>query len=319
MAQDTGTERHSDSVRTRRDTLDTGTLDTGSAPRRGRITGRPLERREVRVDDPALSPETNARLTEELREAVGATSVAVPRDRPRATRGEPMSDRSVITMRRIMYAMSLGIALVIGTVVALTTGSWWWLPLAAAVHAAGTVVVATVAVRITRGIEHPSPTLAAAMNEEGVVSADHRFSEMVEEFKAPEADELGEWANVRSVRPQDDPATASFQQSRSTVASSQPSTSVPDPRTVDLFIGALALFFGVVSVIIPVVVAGRWLWLTPAIVVPLSAALVAVNTVTRARDGLAGWWTSRAGILAVCGATILAVAVFCALVALFVA
>jgi len=48
----------------------------------------PLERREVRASDPHLSDETNARLTEELREIVGADVVEVPVDRERIAEGE---------------------------------------------------------------------------------------------------------------------------------------------------------------------------------------------------------------------------------------
>jgi hypothetical protein len=229
-----------------------------------------------------------------------------------------MSARSVITVHRIVLAMSFGAILVIAAIIALTTNSWWVLPLAAAIHAAGTVVVITLGVRLTRGIEHPSPTLAAAMNEEGVLSADHRFSEMVEEFKAPEADALGPWENVRSVRPQDDPATAAVQQSRSMSATSQPSAPAPDPRAVDVFIGVLGVGFAVVSLLIPIAFPGRWLWITPAIVIPLCVGLVAVNALSVLRREVANWWTSRTGIVAVCVATVLAVAVFCALVAVFV-
>ena len=46
------------------------------------------EVREVRAEDPDLSPDTNQRLTSELREVVGTDRVEVPADRPRATRGE---------------------------------------------------------------------------------------------------------------------------------------------------------------------------------------------------------------------------------------
>jgi cytochrome c-type biogenesis protein CcmH/NrfF len=229
-----------------------------------------------------------------------------------------MSERTPVTVNRVMLALSLAFVLTLAAIIALFTGSFWVLPLAAAVHAFGTMVVLTLAVRVTRAIEHPSPTLAAAMNEEGVVSADHRFSEMVEEFKSPEADELDGWANVRSVRPQDDPATAGVQQSRSTTPTSQPSEPAPDAHIVDLFIIAMGAFFSMVSVIIPLATPGRWLWLTPAIVVPICAALVAANTLTRRRKEMSGFWVSRAGIVTVAGAAVLAAALFCVLVALFV-
>jgi hypothetical protein len=42
-----------------------------------------LELREVRSDDPSLSPEANRLPTEELREVVGTDRVRVPRGTPR--------------------------------------------------------------------------------------------------------------------------------------------------------------------------------------------------------------------------------------------
>lgn len=313
MAQDISSERRSEDV-----SSDRGSEETESK-RAGRETEQRMERREVKVEDPDLSPEINQRLTEELQEAVGATSVEVPADRPRATAGEPTSAKSVITLHRVVLAISLAFVLALAAVIALTTGSWWLLPVAALVHALGTMVVVTVAVRITRDVEHPSPTLAAAMSEEGISSPDHRFSQMVEEFRGPEAEDLGEWDNDRTVRPQDDPATASVQQSHSITATSQPSTAAPGPRATDVFIGSLAFAFAVVSVVVPVIGGGNWLWLTPAVVVPICAGLLAMDLFARSRDdGAPAWWTSSRGIITLWATTVVAVAVFCLLVALFV-
>jgi hypothetical protein len=60
------------------------------------------------------------------------------------------------------------------------------------------------------------------------------------------------------------------------------------------------------------------LWLTPAIVIPLCVGLAAINSLVRPNGPVSNWWTSRAGIVTVCAVTIVAVAVFCALVALFI-
>jgi hypothetical protein len=46
------------------------------------------EEREVKAADPDLSPETNERLTRELRDVIGRRRVSVPADRPRGSRGE---------------------------------------------------------------------------------------------------------------------------------------------------------------------------------------------------------------------------------------
>ncbi len=54
----------------------------------------PLDEREVRSDDPSLSPEANRLLTRELRAAVGADWVRVPTGTPRpSASAEPRMDR----------------------------------------------------------------------------------------------------------------------------------------------------------------------------------------------------------------------------------
>ncbi|MDQ6606107.1 MAG: hypothetical protein M3Z06_06115 [Actinomycetota bacterium] len=57
---------------------------TPDGQRDGGPGGLAIEEREVRAKDPELSGRTNARLTEELREVVGADRVRVPKGRPHA-------------------------------------------------------------------------------------------------------------------------------------------------------------------------------------------------------------------------------------------
>src|ERR1700689_4654448 len=51
------------------------------------------ETRQVRVEDPALSPSTNQRLTEEVQETLGTDEVRVPAGRAHPSRGETPSGR----------------------------------------------------------------------------------------------------------------------------------------------------------------------------------------------------------------------------------
>lgn len=174
-----------------------------------------LEERQVRSADPELSDKTNRRLTEELREAVGADRVVVPCDRPHPSEGEvdrPTGTLTYLNQNWMTFLRGLLIALTFGAIVALITNTWWLLPLAAGIHALGTMSVVFGSLHLTTVTEHPSPTLAAAMSEEGVTSTDEHFSRLVEEFQpqrsATTAEVATPGANRRTVSASADPARA---------------------------------------------------------------------------------------------------------------
>jgi hypothetical protein len=168
------------------------------------------ERREVRAADPSLSPEANRVLTEELREAVGDDAVTVPADRPHAERerhgGRPGLAVLLAENRLVVASMLLG-ALVIGAVVALATGSWWFLVLALGLDLVGVVTVAAIVLAMTTQTEHLSPSAAAQLEDEGVSDPDRVFSDLVEEF-AP-GDRGGD---ERTTPAHEDPAQATAEQ-----------------------------------------------------------------------------------------------------------
>lgn len=146
----------------------------------------PVERREVRSRDPSLSPEANRVLTDELRAVVGSDTVEVPVDRAHAE-----SDRhgarpgpwvGLIGNRLILAVTFLG-ALVVGAILSLITGSWWFLLLALAVHAVTTIAIVGLVIVMTRQTEHLSPSAAARLEDEGVSDPDAVFTELVHEFR----------------------------------------------------------------------------------------------------------------------------------------
>lgn len=254
--------------------------ETGSVHPTENIEQLSLEERQVLVDEPDLSPRTNERLTEELKEAVGASSVKVPVTRPHVTTGAHPESRSwmhVITVHRMVMALTLAMLLTIAAIISLRTGDWWLLAVACVVHAAGTILVLTIALRLTRSTEHPSPTLAAAMTEEGIASPDRAFSEMVEEFRAPEAEDLDQFQNARTVSPQQVPATATAQQASAITPGSQPSQPSTGASAAEVVVVVLAFGFSVDAVVIPLCSGGHWLWLIPAIVLPLCIALTVLR------------------------------------------
>jgi hypothetical protein len=215
---------------------ESATANTRPTATPGRMVDEPigpvaLEDRSVEVAVPGLSQLTNERLTDELQEVVGTDAVSVPADRPHITEGaEPERSPSVVSvlsLHWLVVVFTLGMVFVIAAIVALGTGDWWILPIALLLHAAGTLAVVGIAIGMTRDVEHPSPTLAAAMTSEGVENPDHRFSKMVEEFRAPTAAASGEGQNERTVRAGQDAATAAAEQSRSMTPTEGPSRAVP--------------------------------------------------------------------------------------------
>jgi hypothetical protein len=281
----------------------------------------PLEEREVRAADPQLSPRTNERLTEEMREVIGTTSVRVPADRPHMSAGERPQDRAVpfLSMNRLSFLFGVAAALVIGGIVALTTGDWWFLPLAVGLHALGTMLVVMLSVRLTAVSERPSPELAAAMTEEGVRTPDQRFSEMVDEFReVPEGsieDTLSQEPGDRSTPAHEDPARAGSEQVKSWTATSGPSEKAPAGGTPDFLLWAVAYALVAFSIAIPAAFGGGWIWLTAAVIVPLVLGWSGLQLFMLKRPDHAEVH-GRIPFVVTIVLTVAAVAIFCAIVAL---
>jgi hypothetical protein len=276
------------------------------------------EEREVRAADPGLSEETNLRLTEELREVVGEERVEVPADRPHATQGEqPRRQRAgaYLSMHRFQLLRITAIVLTLGGIIALITRDWWLLPLAAGLHAIGTMIVTLTAVRMTTTVERASPQLAAAMSEEGVRSPDERFSEMVEEFRpAPDrgtSEVLSSGFNERTAEAADS-AAADVQQSSAMTPSAGASTAEGEGAFPDVFQWGIAAALLALSVVLPAVTGGGWMWLLTAVMVPLLAAWLVLQRLLRTQR----LRLRRGSLIAVVVCTAAAVAGFCAVVAL---
>jgi hypothetical protein len=141
------------------------------------------ERRKVVVDEPGLSDETNRALTEEVRAAVGSDEVRVPRDRPRARAPQRRSGfAATLSANRLILIISFLTLLVVGAVLALITGSWWWLIVPLVVHAIATVALGAGMVQATTQAEKPDPSTVARMEDEGVPDPEGTFNELVDEY-----------------------------------------------------------------------------------------------------------------------------------------
>lgn len=281
-----------------------------------------LEEREVRAEDPQLSAETNARLTEELRETLGTDRVRVPADRPCASQGEESERRqgglAYLGMHRFALLRSAAILLTFAAVLSLITNNWWLLALAAGVHAVATMTVALTAVRMTTITEHPAPEVAAAMAEDGVSSPDERFSEMVDEFRPQTSGGAGDvvsaGGNDRSVEAGVDPAAAGAEQSTAWTPTAGPSEAVGPGGAPDALIWATAGSLLAASILISAV-QGGWMWLLTAVMLPAVAGWIVLQRALHARRG-SGQSLGTRGLVAIAVGTGLAVAVFCAVVAL---
>jgi hypothetical protein len=230
------------------------------------------ERRFVRSDDPNLSPEANAALTEELQQAVGAERVSMPADTPDPATvrraGDSVAKATAVSLRPL-FIVTLLVALTVGAVVGLSTGSWWALVVAAAVHAVGTMVVASGAIQLTTQIEHASPETTALLEEEGVADPDRVLSDLVEEY-------TGEAQSS----PTGGVVSAGDSGSRAPAAQRRAMTPGVPASGGGSAVAALPWFvvIGVTVVALAgAIVEGGRTWAVPAIVVPLGAAWIALD------------------------------------------
>lgn len=123
-------------------------------------------------------------LRDELTDAVGAEAAgraerkgaldeAIDADRPHTILG-------VLSESRALIAISFCVALIVGAVIALITGSWLFLLLALGLHAVGTVVVVGTALSLASQVEHPDPRTVVALEERGVADPDAALNHAVE-------------------------------------------------------------------------------------------------------------------------------------------
>ncbi len=168
------------------------------------------ERREVRARDPSLSPEANRILTDELREVVGQEAVEVPVERRHAElerHGAHPGLAVGVAANRLAIGITFLGALVVGAIISLVTGSWWFLLLALGVHAIATIAVVGLVLGMATQTEHLSPGAAARLEDEGVGDPDAVFNDLVEEYAAePETGES------RETPAHEDPAQAHAEQ-----------------------------------------------------------------------------------------------------------
>jgi hypothetical protein len=253
---------------------------------------------------------------------VGSERVEVPADRPHASRGEHPEQHGLaaqFNMHWLQLTRGAAIALTFGAIISLITNDWWLLPLAAGVHALGTMTVMLTITRMTTVSEHASPEVSAALAEDGVSNPDEYFSRMVEEYRSePEqgtAEVLSPGHNERDVPADENTAEAAAQQSSAMTPTGQPSEPAGSGGAPDVIIWSTAVSLLILSIVLPAVGGGGWLWLITAVMVPLLVGwIVFQRLMISRRDQLQ--IQGRGQLLAIVLCTAAAVAVFCVVVAI---
>jgi hypothetical protein len=244
---------------------------------------RETERRFVRSEDPSLTPEANRLLTREVQEVVGAEEVEVPKGTPRRTEDRHGTHSTLVATlidNRPIIIVTLLAALVVGGIVAMTTGWYVAVLLAVGLHALCTMLVAAGAVQLTTQVEHVAPETAARLEQEGVADPDRVLSELVEDFSGVQAgnaaqEVIGSGHNERTVHAADDPARAMVEQQTAMTPQSRPGPSAGAGSAV-----ALLPWWVVVGVMVVSVVAAPFFaqgWILPLILVPLGLGWMAMQ------------------------------------------
>jgi hypothetical protein len=233
---------------------------------------------------PRHDPETDRLLEQELQEAVGEDAAAEAMERADEVRaahaapGTPAAREetrrsaidtdgeggqrggltSWITRHGPLLAVSFAAFVTIGVILALATGSWWAFVAALAVHAAGTLVVATTALRLTTETEHVSSELAARLEQEGVQDPDRAFTELAAGAAAP-GDVGRDGRNDGDAQPDGDAALAARQQRTAWTPTSDPSEPVGHGNAVGAMPFAVVVGCLLVTLIVAIV-GGGILW-----------------------------------------------------------
>jgi len=164
-------------------------------------------RRDVHADEPSLSPEANRLLTEELREVVGDDHVDLPADAPPPHAHPTARHRgwaSTLSDNRLTIVITFVLAVVVGAIASLATGSWWLLAVAIVLHGTGTLIVAGMTLGATTETEHASLAVAERLRDEGVADPDRLLTDLAADYDPEAREQRDEVTPSRRSEPVDD-------------------------------------------------------------------------------------------------------------------
>jgi hypothetical protein len=236
-------------------------------------------RKDVRVDDPQLSAEANRVLTAELRDALGADTAEVPADRAAASERLPPQARgtlrTVVAENRLLVGWTFLVVVLIAVVVSIATESWWALVVGCGVHAAATVIVASLALRLTTEVEHMPAAQAERLREAGVADPDKVLTDLVEGYAAPgrdaDAAEVVSGGNNRITRrPHEHAAQATAEQRTALTPSADPSEPAGD-NGMPMILPFVAVFASVLVGLGAAIAEGGIAWVGAVVLIAAAA------------------------------------------------
>jgi MMPL family len=192
--------------------------------------------RTVDVEDPELSERANRALTDDVREALGTDRVELSDAEAREAGSGTAKDGTLgaaLWNARLAVGVTFAMAVVLGVIVALATGSWLVLVGAVLVHLAVSLGITLLSLNTATQVEKPSPGTTSVLEEEGVRDPERMFNDRVEEFAGAgeEGARTGRVVtpgdNERTARPSDDAARSSSEQQTAMTPSSTPTDAAP--------------------------------------------------------------------------------------------
>lgn len=144
------------------------------------------EERDVRVEDPSLSPEANASLTQEVRAVVGSDQVEVPRSTPHFEReaqgsGTPLG-ASLRSNALVLSVVALAGIVVLIVMLLVSTSSPILVGVAFLGLVVGLAVVVRMAIQMTDKSDAPSARTSAKLEEEGVEDPESAVTRVADQF-----------------------------------------------------------------------------------------------------------------------------------------
>ena len=145
------------------------------------------------------TPHAKERLVDELRDAVGDAAVErADLDVDAAIAGADRGKTPETGRSRLMFVVLGVTGVIVAAAVGLALQSWVVFGVLIALHAIGTTIVVTTALRTTANVEKPAPTTVAMLENEGVADPESALNRLVDQ--AAEADPDGRAGEIAAER-----------------------------------------------------------------------------------------------------------------------
>lgn len=135
-----------------------------------------------------MDPDAERTMRDELEQALGEP-VSQEEARRALERPAPTLARW-LREQQLEVAIAGGAAIVVGAILSLAIGSWLLLALALTVHAAVTVLVGYVVLRVTADVDKPDPRTVARLQAEGVDDPESKLNRAIAAHEGDDRDRV---------------------------------------------------------------------------------------------------------------------------------